>query len=271
MSRKLPDLSPPAIRKAVLGASLQHPSVVYPAALGIVGALGLLALGTSPLIAAAAAGGGAVAALGLGVNLLLRRDRLANEYVDRLRRGLATQREAHIKDLEADLADVQQLEAGRQLQRLVDKLATFERVMGERMSPNELTYARFLAIAEEVFLAGLENLRAIHLSAISLRTVDEAYLSARLDKLRRGAASDAAGQQEIGGVQAQLQQAHALRARVRECVAENELALAELDKATAAVGQMRTDPQRSMLSMEGAMAELARIAQRTRELESGSN
>jgi len=269
MNRKLPDLSPSAIRKAVLGASLQHPSVVYPAALGAVGALGLLALGTSPLIAAAAAGGGAVAVVGLGVNLLLRRDRIASEYVDRLRRGLATQREAHIKDLEADLADVRQVEAGKQLQRLVDKLATFEHVMGERMSPSELTFARFLAIAEEVFLAGLENLRAIHLAAISLRTVDATYLSTRLDKLRD--ASDATAQQELGGVQAQLQQAQALQARVRACLAENEIALAELDKATVAVGQMRTDPHRSMMSMEGAMAELARIAQRTRELESGSN
>ena len=267
MNDRLPDLSPGAIRKAVLGASLQHPSVVYPAALGVVGGLGLLALGVSPLIAAAAAGSGAIAVLGLGANYLLRHDKLATDYVERLRRGLASQREAYIKDLAGDLNEVKQAEAGKQLQRFVDKLRTFEQVMGERMSPQELTYARFLAIAEEVFLAGLENLRAIHLAAISLRTVDEKYLGSRLKAIQHEPSDSTAVEQERNGVQAQLQQAEALKMRMRQCLAENELALAELDKATAAVGQMRTDPNRSMLNMEGAMAELARIAQRARELE----
>ena len=44
---------------------------------------------------------------------------------------------------------------------------------------------------------------------------------------------------------------------------QNELAMAELDRATAAVGEMRTGSNRPTLDMETAMQELARIAKRS--------
>ena len=42
--------------------------------------------------------------------------------------------------------------------------------------------------------------------------------------------------------------------------------MAELDRATAAVGEMRTGSDRPTLDMETAMQELARIAQRSARL-----
>ena len=53
---------------------------------------------------------------------------------------------------------------------------------------------------------------------------------------------------------------------IADRVGENELALAELDKATAAIGELRTGGSATM-DMESAMAELARIAQRSSQYE----
>ena len=66
---------------------------------------------------------------------------------------------------------------------------------------------------------------------------------------------------EIKGLQEQLAQAEALHERVKARLGQNELAMAELDRATAAVGEMRTGSDRPTLDMETAMQELARIAQ----------
>jgi hypothetical protein len=71
----------------------------------------------------------------------------------------------------------------------------------------------------------------------------------------------------LKGLRAQLTQAELLQARVKARLGENELALAELDRATAAIGEMRTGADRPTLDMETAMAELARIAQRSAEYE----
>ena len=50
------DLSPGAIKRAVLGQSLQHPSVVYPAVLGALGGIGAMVVAGSPLMLGGRAG-----------------------------------------------------------------------------------------------------------------------------------------------------------------------------------------------------------------------
>lgn len=251
------DLSAGAIRRAVLSQSLQHPSVVYPAALGVIGGLGAAVIASSPLLlgVAAIAGGAAVAAL--ATNYFMRHDKIAGSYLEALRQRLATEREAHIADLAADLREMKAADASRQLERFVDKISTFQAVLGERLSPKELTYARFSAIAESVFLAGVDNLRAIHLSTTALGSIDETYIERRLQSL-----ADPDGG-EAKGLRDQLAQARLHRERIGSRLGQNEQAIAELDRATAAIGEMKTGAERPTLDMETAMQELARIAQRS--------
>jgi hypothetical protein len=257
------NLSPAAIRLAVLGQSLQHPAVVYPAVLGILGGVGALVVAGSPLVFGAAMLAGGAAAAALAANYFVRHDRIAGSYLAEVRRQMAAERGARITDLAADLKEVKSIEAGRQLDRFADKSATFQAVLSERLSPQELTFARFSAIAEAVFLAGIDNLRAIHLSLKTLQAIDERYIRERLGQLEKdkGGGRDS----ETKGLQDQLAQATSLRERVRARLGQNELAIAELDRATAAIGEMRTGSDRPTLDMESAMQELARIAQRSAE------
>lgn len=262
MEKPTTDLSQGAIRRAVLSASLQHPSVVYPAALGIVGGIAAAVITASPAVIATAITATATAATALAVNVFLRHDRIASSYLQALRQKLAAEREERLADLASDLTEVSSVEGIRQLGRFVEKIETFQSVLQEKLSPRELTFERFFAIAEAVFLAGIDNLRAVHLAMKALGAIDEPYLHDRIGALESGAESQTPSM-ELKGLRDQLAQAGALHARVRERLGENELALAELDRATAAIGDMRTGSSRPTMDMETAMAELARIAERS--------
>ena len=255
------DLTPAAIRRAVFGQSLQHPAVVYPAVLGVLGGFGAALVAGSPLLLGAAAVAGGAAVVALATNFFLRHDRIAGSYLESVRKRLAAERQSQIADLAEDLKEVKAAEASRQLERFVEKISTFQTVLAERLSPSELTFARFSAIAEAVFLAGVDNLRAIHLALKSLQAVDEPYLTQRLKELARVKADNPGGEEK--GLRDQLDHAHVLRERVKERLGQNEQAMAELDRATAAVGEMKTGADRPSLDMESAMQELARIAQRS--------
>ena len=257
------DLSPSAIRRVVLAQSVQHPAVVYPAALGVLGGLGAAVVAGAPtLLVGGAVVAGVAAAAAFAANYFGRYDRVAGDYLKDLREGMAKERLARIDDLAEDLRAVGAPEAERQLARLMEKMNAFQEVLGERLSPSELTYARFSAIAESVFLAGIENLRSIHLSLRTLAGIDEAYIASRLGQIGGRNQSDAGGNESVG-LRHQLQQAEVLRARVKERLGQNELAMAEIDRATSAVGEMKTGSDRPSMDMEAAMQELARIAKRS--------
>jgi hypothetical protein len=257
------NLSTGAIRRAVLEQSLQHPSFIYPAAMGVIGGIGAFVVAGSPLIVGAAAIAAGAAAIALATNYFVRHDRIAGSYLAEVRRRIAAEREAQIADLAADLKEVKSAEASRQLERFADKMTTFQSVLAEKLSPQELTFARFSAIAEAVFLAAIDNLRAIHLTLKSLQSIDERYIRDRLAALGKG--GDGAADAEAKGLKDQLAQAASLRERVKAKLGQNELAMAELDRATAAIGDMHTGAGRPTLDMESAMQELARIAQRSAE------
>ena len=261
----LPDLSKEAVKRAVLGASLQHPSVLYPATLGALGVLGAALITSSPLILGAAAAAGGVALAGFGVNYLLRHDLLASRYVQRVYQAINAQRSATLQDLEADLKAAGSMEGLKQLERFHEKIVTFEAVLGEKLTKEELTYGRFLAIAEEVFLSGIENLRSMTLALAGVKTVDEKYIRNRMGALQKSAGRSETQSKELESLQAQLDTGASQREKVQRFLAENEKALAEMDQAIAAIGDMKTATGRNLLDMESAMAELARIASRAKE------
>jgi hypothetical protein len=265
MADKRPDLSQAAINLAVLTRSLQHPSVVYPAAIGLLGVAGGALLVGSPLVFGAAAVASGIAALGFGVNFLLRRDRLASEYLASANRAILAERERMLQNLEQDLEESGAAEALRQLKRFQEKMDAFQEVLGDKLGPHELTHARFLGVAEQVCLSGIDNLRAIALAARSSASIDAGYIRNRIARLEKSGAASKAQVGELAGLKEQLR-VHAEHAeRTAQRLAQNEQALARLDTALAAVAAMRTEPDRAVVNMETAIEELSRIAQRARE------
>lgn len=265
MPAKRPDLSQSAINLAVLQRSLQHPSVVYPAALGLLGAAGGALLAGSPLVFGAAAAAGGIAALGFGINFLLRRERIASEYLASASQLILAERERMLQNLEQDLKGTGATEGVRQLERFQEKMDAFQEVLGDKLGPHELTHARFLGVAEQVCLSGIDNLRAIALAARSSAAIDAGYIRGRIARLEKSSAGSDAQAQELAGLKDQLRVQAEHADRMQQRLAQNEQALARLDAALAAVAAMRTEPDRAAVDMETAIDELARIAQRARD------
>lgn len=263
MASPLPDLSKGAVDKAVLAGALQHPAVVYPAAGAVLGGLGAAVLTASPFLVAGAIVGGGVALVSLGVNYLFRRDFFAARYLEAAHRNLVAYREALLHDLEKDLAAVKAKEAMAQLDRFGEKMKTFEDVLDDKLDRKELTFARFMGIAEEVYLSGLDNLRQVASARKSAGGVDENYIRGRIKALKSGQGElSKAKKDELMGLEKQLEAAAKHSATVEELLAQNEQALAQMDLALAAITEMKTGSAHSSVGMETAMSDLQHIASR---------
>jgi tetratricopeptide (TPR) repeat protein len=259
----MPDLSKKAVDWAVISGSLQHPAVVYPAVAGVLGGLGAAVLTASPFLIAGAGVGGGVALVSLGVNCLFRRDFFASRYLESAHQSLVAYRAALLHNLESDLAEVKAREALAQLERFTEKLKAFEEVLDEKLGRKELTYARFLGIAEQVYLSAMDNLRQVALARKSAGTVDEGYIRGRIKSLSGGGGETSkARKQELMGLEQQLEVAARQQASVEELLAQNEQALAQLDQALAAITEMKTGSSQSNVSMETAMSDLQQVASR---------
>lgn len=258
------DFSASAIQRAVLAATLQHPTVVYPGAVAILGGLGILLTG-GPIAVGVAAVGGGVAATSWLVNYLVRKDTFASRYLEKTHRELVALREQAMATLEKDLKAAQAAEGVAQLQRFREKIQAFDEVLASKFGRRELTYGRFLGLAEQVYLAGIDNLHAIALTLKGLKTIDQRYITARQKKLLDDPATSPQEEQELAGLQSQLDLLNQQRSKIDGYLAINETALAQLDASIAAVAEIKTGGAQSSLGMEAAMQELARIAAQAKD------
>ena len=258
------DFSPSAIQRAVLSATLQHPTVVYPGAVAVLGGIGILLAGGPVAVGIAAVGGG-VAATSWLVNYLVRKDTFASRYLEKTHRELVALREQAMLTLEKDLKAAQAVEGVAQLQRFREKIQAFDEVLASKFGPREMTYGRFLGLAEQVYLAGIDNLQAIALTLKGLKTVDQRYIEGRKKKLLDDPATSPQEEQELAGLQSQLDQLNQQRSKIDGYLAINETALAQLDASIAAVAEIKTGGGQSALGMETAMLELARIAAQAKD------
>ena len=262
MASPLPDLSKGAVDKAVLAGALQHPAVVYPAAGAVIGGLGAAVLTASPLLIAGAAVGGGIALVSLGVNYLFRRDYFATRYLEAAHKNLVEYRQALLQHLEQDLAQVKAKEAMAQLDRFTEKLRIFEDVLDDKLDPKELTFQRFMGIAEQVYLSGLDNLRQVASIRKSAGGVDEAYIRNRIRQLKTAGEISKAKKDELLSLEKQLELVAKHSGSVEALLAQNEQALAQMDQAMAAVADMKTGSTHSSVGMETAMSDLQQIASR---------
>jgi hypothetical protein len=263
MSTQMPDLSKRAVDWAVLSGSLQHPAVVYPAVAGVLGGVGAAVLTASPVLIAGAVVGGGVALVSLGVNCLFRRDFFASRYLESAHKAVVAYREAVLDDLMRDLKEQQAREALAQLERFAEKIRTFEDVLDDKLSRQEITFGRFMGIAEQVYLSGIDNLRAVAVARKSMSSsADEAYIRRRIREIEKAQPRTDAQQTELGGLAKQLEVREQNAIKADKCLAENEQALAQLDVALAAIGEMKTGSSHASVSMETAMSDLQQIASR---------
>jgi hypothetical protein len=209
------------------------------------------------------------AALGLGVALLalwpvllIRSDVFARRMM-RVPEAFEAEQREKLKILASDFEELAFEQGGAQLRLLREKIDNLTVVLKRRLNAGELTYGRYLGMAEQVYLSALDNL---HESAVALRsvsTIDPDYIEGRLDELRANTSPTSDQEREYTALQSRSALFDEQRQRVEGLIAQNEAALTVLDKTATALAETRMTKGHADLDAESAMAELELLAKRT--------
>ena len=258
----LDDFSPRAVARAVLNQSLQRPHVLYPTAVGVLGGVAALALGPTMLFVAPAVAGLALGLGGWALDYTLRRERHAADYVKRLHQALAGRVDETIAAIKKELEQLKFEPGLAQMDELRAKFKAFEEMLRRKLDPEEMTFARYLGMTEQVFLAGLDNLGRIADTLKGLSAIDVAHAERRLEQLAGDGIESAAQDRESASLSERLGLVERQRARIDALLAENEGAMTQIDHVMAAIADLDTSASHATMNMEAAMQELKSLAAR---------
>lgn len=257
------DLSPSAVKKSVVAAVTQKPLTVYPAAAALLGGVYMLTFGGSLVAAAAVGAGVAVTSVNWLWEYFGRGGKHANEYVKRYRLELEHRRQEALQHLLAELKDIGDKHGMKQVELFRQKYRNFVDILNRKLEPEELTYNRYLTIAEQVFLAGLDNLENAAVATRSVSAVDIDHINEQLGNL--GNRDDSAAQAQKNQLQTRLDLRDKQLQRARDLLLLNEQALTQLDHVTTKLATISTKRGRAQVDLEDAMAELQHMIGRAEQ------
>lgn len=158
----------------------------------------------------------------------------------------------------AALPDTQPVE---QLDALVQKRENLKSVLQHRLDAGEMTYARYLATAQQVFNAAIDNLHEVAVATESISTIDDGYIDRRLTELDSDDADADSAARERETLERRRDLRTNQRRRIAQFLAQNESALTALDRTTTALAD--TPIGKKPEDAEAAMAALEALATRT--------
>jgi len=250
--------TPRAIRWAVLQNSLQQPIVLYPLVLAILALLADRVFAVGRVADYVADGLLALAGCGALFEGLWRYPAHSMRYLRTLHEQLEREKQQKMASLSDLLEQVACHDGARQLQLLQTKYQNFQEILASKLSVNEMTYARYLGIAEQVYLAILDNLDRAFFALKSASAIDTHDLQQQLAQLTSPTAEEKrqALTQRLMLHQQQHELANAL-------LLQNEQALTELDHITAKIAQVQLNKGRADMDLKLAMEEMKHLAERT--------
>ena len=265
------DFSQEAIRKVVKSSTIQHWTTLYPIALGAAG--GLAAFLISPVFAFVALGGLGIGAGSWAINYFVRKDALADKYIRQLREEMAKYRASLLENLREELAECREIKGGEEYARqgeeqfvqVKEKFEAFQEILSRKLNQGELTYARYLGTAEQVYLATLDNLRDIVNLLRSADAIDVEYVARKLKEFERQKSSKQDDLDEIAAIKKSRDLYDKQMNLVNKLLARNEEALTQIDETTAKLAMEMKTGSEARVDLETARKELEELAKRARE------
>lgn len=255
---KLNNLNPSQIKQTVLAHTLQSPLVLYPTTLGLVG-MAYAGLIESSLLAWSLSGVG----IGIGgiswlISYFIKGDKFAKNAIDRYHQQLVTQRQQAMEKLQHQLKQFKQKEGLHQVDQLNKKFTAFQTVLNNKLDHKEITYVRYLSMAEQVYLSALDNLNDAVSSLQGIAAIDSKHIKLQLGQLDE----TELGQAKRKALQERLDLYHDTHQRVAKLFTENEQAMTELDRVSSQLAQISTQSGHAAIDIEQAMTELRIMAER---------
>ncbi len=210
----------------------------------------------------------AAAALGLGLLCLLLWVPMflhSAAFTKTVYRWIEAQEAAQLARLERLAADFDELafdKGATQLRLLRNKLESLTQVLKRRLDSGEMTYGRYLGMAQEVYGAALDNLHEVAVALRSVSSIDLDYVQSHLDELGRVGIRSTDQEREFKALEERKNLLETTGKRVAQLMAQNASAMTVIDQTSAALAATRTEKGHATLDAETAMAELEQLARR---------
>lgn len=240
------------LKKALLKQSLGSAYVTYPTALTILGSVAGSLFGFSTAVISIVAGTAIIAVGGFTTEYAIRRESNMKRISSELTQQMEDRRETLVNEIEQDLNQIELVRAQDQLASFRLKFTTFVDVLEDRFSPNELTFIRYLNVAEQVYLSGIDNLRDAIIS-------HKALSSSNINKLRNRVNKLADNQKEKILIQKRIQNFEQTQIHIDQLFLVNEEALCQLDDVTYKIAQTKVEKGMADSDTQSAMTELERL------------
>jgi hypothetical protein len=255
----LADFSQKAIKKAVKGDVLQSPLFLYPATIGALSGMAMLAIGLSVPLAAAMTTGITLGAGGALFRYFFRREQIGRAYLNRMHQAMNTRRQQLLRELSERLKALDFQLGQIQLQQLQDKFQNFVGILNQALSPEEITHGRYLGVAEQVYLSSLDNLERAAGALASVRTIDLKRIEQRIRDIHVDGVVTEAESHEKQTLDQRRGLLEQQQDKVAFLIAQNEKAMTQLDFTAAAIADMKTRSGQASMDMETAIAELQQL------------
>lgn len=259
------DFSSAAIKKVLKRNSFSHWSTKYSATAFLGSVAWAIAFGLSPAIFAAIVVSFGASCLSWVYNYFFQAGNFKMKYVEQLQLEIQKETERKRRHLAEELVDhdcqkgVEQLE---QFQRDFDSLVE---LLGSKLDTQEVTYKRYYGMAQEVFLSGVDNLRKVLNSLMSISEIDVDEIKGRLAVLKRSLKDDLDARVEIDALNERLNIRKAKIEKVKALLLENEGAITGLERTAAAIADLDTGQDEGKIDMEQSMEDLMRIVNRAKK------
>ncbi len=151
-------------------------------------------------------------------------------------------------------------EGVEQVRMLCKKYRNLAEVLRRKLDSGELTYRRYLAMAEGVYLASVENLQDVAISLRSVSTIDPTALQLKIEDLKKE--MDFPVPEAIHAIEDRRRLYEEQRQRIAKLLAQTEAAMTALDHTAAALARTRTSKGLTEVGIEDAMKDLEELAGR---------
>jgi len=250
-------VTPEKIPGLLLQRSIGSPFVLYPTVTAGLGAVAGVLFGFTMIPGALVVGGLVIAAGGFFAEFGFRRDTNVKEIILAVTRQMETEREQIIAILHSEIDEKTLPSARSQLADFKNKFETFVDVLDDRFNPGELTFIRYMSVAEQVYLSGLDNLRNAVISSKAIQSTDKNVLTSRLEKL--GASTN--DEIERAALSERLRGFEETAKNITDLIVINEKALTVLDSVTQKLARTQVSKGMADGDTESAMQELGRMGE----------
>lgn len=215
-------------------------------------------IGAIKKMIAAIAGSLGLAGLAWGINLFGRKNALSVRYLQELRKRLQREREERLKTIARELKELNCHNGSVQMDNLKAKYDSFVSVVEEKYNPAEITFGRYMGIAEQIYLAGIDNLQQVAVALKSTRSINRAYVEEQLKHLDENGVDN--HDSDYQTLRDRLSLLESTARHVDQLLVQNEKAMTQLVQTGADLAKVRIDRSEATMEMDQAVMELSFLA-----------